>query len=83
MITYLRFHSHMQPVTAVCPNFSWNASCANTPVMYVLGDFDSKVITKCIPAACRTPRSASVTCVNVGEDGREMRTGQALGPSGV
>lgn len=34
-------------------------------------------------AACRTPRPDSVTCVNMGEDGKEMRTGPALGPSGV
>lgn len=63
----------MHPITAVCPNFSWNASCANTPVMYILGDFDSKVIAKCITAACRTPRSAAVTCVKMGGD--ENRSG--------
>lgn len=34
-------------------------------------------------AACRTTRAASMTCVNIAEDGGAIGTGPALGPSGT
>lgn len=77
VFTCLRFHSHMEPVTA-----KLSLECVMREITrHVWCDFDSKGITRRITAACRT--AATVTCVNTAEGGGAIRTTPALGPSGM
>lgn len=77
VFTCLRFHSHMEPVTA-----KLSLECVMREITrHVWCDFDSKGITRRITAACRT--AATVKCVNTAKDGGAIRTAPALGPSGM